>query len=93
MRETLEKEYERLVEEESNYPKGTVMLEETERVNILNRLKETKDSLVQELCKFPVSTHVRSVKIQNKKIEIEQKLEDVDYALRIFERRRVFLKK
>jgi hypothetical protein len=82
-----------LLDEESKYPKGTVKLEEAERVSILNRLKEIKENLLEELCKFPVSSHVRSIKIRNKKMEVEHKLEEVDYALRIFELRRVFLKK
>ncbi len=79
--------------EESKYPKGTIKLEESERVSILNRLKEIKENLLEELNKFPVSTHVRSIKIQKKKMEVEHRLEEVDYALRIFELRRVFLKK
>ena len=82
-----------MLEEEKNYPKGTIKLEEPERVRILNRLIDMKEYLIKEISRFPVSTHLRSIKIKNKKLEIEQRLEEVDYALRIFEKKRVFLKK
>jgi hypothetical protein len=40
---------------------------------------------------FPVSVHLRSIKIQNYKRIIESKLEDIDYAIKIFSLNKVFL--
>lgn len=80
------------MQEEQGYPQGTTKILEIERVNILNKLYKTKDELMNDLAKFPVSSHVRSVKIQNKKSTIEGKLEQIDYAIRIFERNKVFVK-
>lgn len=79
--------------EEKNYPYGTTKLLEVERVNILNKLYATKEELLTEIAKFPVSTHVRSIKIQKKKAIVENKLEEIDYAIRMFERNKVFIRK
>lgn len=92
IRQIIEQEYERLLQEERGYPQGTTKILEIERVNILDKLYKTKDELLNDLVKFPVSSHVRSVKIQNKKSTIEGKLEQIDYAIRIFERNKVFVK-
>jgi hypothetical protein len=79
--------------EEQGYPQGTTKILEQERINILNKLYKTREELINELSKFPVSSHVRSVKIKNKKASVEGKLEEVEYAIRIFERNKVFVKK
>ncbi len=81
------------MKEEQGYPQGTTRLLELERVNILNKLYSTRENLTSELSKFPVSSHVRSVKIQNQKAAIENKLEEVDFSIRTFERNIVYLKK
>jgi hypothetical protein len=62
-------------------------------VNILNKLYVKRENLLIEINKFPVSAHVRSIKIQKLKREVENKLEELDYAIRTFERNKVFLKK
>ncbi len=82
-----------MIEEEKTYPPGTVKLFELERVNILNKLYLSKESLLDELSKFPVTSHVRSIKIQKQKAIVENKLEELDCSIRIFERNKVFLKK
>ena len=46
-----------------------------------------------EISKFPVSSHLRSIKITNQKREIESKLKEVENAIKTFEKSRVFLKK
>ncbi len=93
VRQTIEKEYERLIKEEKNYPPGTIKLFELERVNILNKLIDSRNALLEELAKYPVSSHVRSIKIQNSKASCEHKLEEVENAIKTFERNKVFLKK
>ena len=93
MRETIEKEYERVLEEEKSFPLGTVKLTEIERINILNKLNEKKLLLIEEIAKFPISTHVRSVKIQKNKLTVENKLNELENLIKMFQRNKVFLNK
>ena len=92
VREFIEKEYERLVEEEKNYPKGTFKIWEGDRILILENLKIIKEELTNELRLFPVDYYLRSVGIRNKRAEIEKRLDDIDFAIKIFELNDVFLK-
>ena len=66
---------------------------ELERVNILNKLYLSKEGLLDELSKFPITSHVRSIKIQKQKAIVENKIEEVEFSIRTFERNKVFLKK
>ena len=92
VREFIEREYERLVEEEKNYPKGTFKIWEGDRILILENLKIIKEELINELRLFPVDYYLRSVGIRNKRAEIEKRLDDIDFAIKIFELNNVFLK-
>ena len=92
VREFIEREYERLVEEEKNYPKGTFKIWEGDRILILENLKIIKEELTNELRLFPVDYYLRSVGIRNKRAEIEKRLDDIDFAIKIFELNNVFLK-
>ena len=92
VREFIEREYERLVEEEKNYPKGTFKIWEGDRILILENLKIIKEELINELRLFPVDYYLRSVGIRNKRAEIEKRLDDIDFAIKIFELNDVFLK-
>lgn len=60
---------------------------------MLSKLKEEKENLLDELRRLPVSSHFRSIKIQNHKRQLESNLEEIEYVLRIIERTSVFLKK
>lgn len=91
IRHFIEKEYERLIEEENNYPKGTFRLWEKDRIGILNNLYAIKKDLMNQLCAFPVNYYLRSVKITLARAKVEQKLNEVDFAIKIFEMTNVFL--
>ena len=93
MREKIEKEYERLVKEEKTYPKNSFKLEEEDRVTILGKLYETQKHLIKILKQFPVSINVSSFSLQNKKSIIDRKIAEVDKIVKIFEMKKVFLKK
>ena len=92
VREFIEREYERLVEEEKNYPKGTFKIWEGDRILILENLKIIKEELINELRLFPVDYYLRSVGIRNKRSQLEKRLDDIDFAIKIFELNDVFLK-
>ena len=92
IRDFIEKEYERLVEEEKGYPKGTFKVWEGDRIAILHNLNIVKEDLTNQLMKFPVDYYLRSCKIKNARAAVEKRLNEIDYAIRIFQLTDVFLK-
>ena len=92
IRTMIEKEYERLVEEEKGYPKGTFKVFEGDRILILENLKILREKLIDELNLFPVDYFLRAVGIRNRRAEIERKLDEIEYAIKIFGLHDVFLK-
>ena len=46
----------------------------------------------EELKKFPVDYFLRSIGIRNRRREIESRLDEIDYAIRLFQISDVFLK-
>jgi hypothetical protein len=92
VRQKIEKEYERLLEEEKLYPKGTVLITEEDRVSVLGKLLRSRKEIEEVLSKFPVSSHLHSSKLQKQKSIVERKLEQLDSVIRIFERNKVFLR-
>lgn len=47
---------------------------------------------MKKLCLFPVDYYLRSIGIKQAKGNIEKRLDEIDYAIRIFEMAHVFLK-
>ena len=92
IRQFIEREYERLVEEEKGYPKGTFKVFEGDRILILENLKILREKLIDELNLFPVDYFLRAVGIRNRRAEIERKLDEIEYAIKIFGLHDVFLK-
>ena len=92
IRQFIEKEYERLVEEEKHYPKGTFKVFEGERLLILQNLKILREQLIDQLRLFPIDYYLRAVGIINKRAEIEKRIEEIEYAIKIFQLSDVFLK-
>ena len=92
IRTMIEKEYERLVEEEKGYPPGTFKIYEVDRVLILTNLFLIREELLDKLRHFPVDYFLRSVGIKNRRRETEKKLDEIDYAIKIFQLRDVFLR-
>ena len=91
----MEREYERQEKirkkEEMKYPKGTRLLSEDERVKTLNSLIKSQQELNLILQKMPITN--RSVGIQKKKEELIKKLDEIDKAIEMFSKKRVFVKK
>ena len=92
IRNFIEREYERLVDEEQGYPPGTFKVWEEDRIVILTNLFLIREELLEKLRHFPVDYFLRSIGIRNKRREIEKKLDEIDYAIRIFQLTDVYLK-
>jgi len=92
IRNFIEREYERLVDEEQGYPPGTFKVWEEDRIIILTNLFLIREELLDKLRHFPVDFFLRSIGIRNKRRETEKKLDEVDYAIRIFQLTDVYLK-
>ena len=92
IREFIEREYERLVEEEKGYPPGTFKLWEEDRILILTNLYLIREELLDKLRKFPVNYYLRSIGINNRRRETEKRIDELDYAIKVFEAGDVYLK-
>lgn len=46
---------------------------------------------MSQLCAFPINYYLRSLKITQARAKVEKKLDEVEFALRIFEMTNVFL--
>lgn len=79
--------------EEKNYPPGCIQIFEEDRIKLLEVMYEKKKELINQIQLFPVSTHVRSIKIRNEKAATEKKLEELENVIRCFEKKKVYLKK
>ena len=90
LEEIKRKEYEKILEEESNYPPGTKLLSENERINTLNNLIEIKKGIINILEKMPITKRTQS--FQEKKEELEKKLEQIEKEIEIFSKKKVFIK-
>lgn len=71
-------------------PPGHTMMPESERLETLNNLKQSQEQLVKELVLLPVRADTLS--IQKRRVELEQKLSQMDEALKIFSRPKVFVR-
>ena len=75
-----------MVEKQKGYPPGTFKEWEEGRI-----LKFTNLFLIkEELKKFPVDYFLRSNGIRNRRREIESRLDEIDYAIRLFQKSDVF---
>ena len=77
--------------EEMKYPKGTRLLSEEERVETLNSLIKAQQEMTQILEKMPITN--RTLSIQKRKEEFMKKLTELDKAIEMFSKKRVFVKK
>ena len=92
IRNFIEREYERLVDEEKGYPPGTFKIWEEDRILILTNLFLIREELLDILRHFPVDYFLRSIGIRNRRRETEKRLDEIDYAIRIFQLTEVYLK-
>jgi hypothetical protein len=86
----LKKEELKRQEEASNYPKGTKLLSEEERISTLNGLLENKKEITNQLEKMPITTRTNSIRIR--KEELLNKLEEIEKAIEMFSKKQVFVK-
>lgn len=77
--------------EEMKYPKGTRLLSEEERVETLNSLIKAQQEMTTLLEKMPITN--RTLSIQRRKEEFMKKLTEIDKAIDMFSKKRVFVKK
>ncbi|XP_053935109.1 enkurin domain-containing protein 1 [Cuculus canorus] len=71
-------------------PPGHTMMPEDQRLETLSNLKQSQEQLVKDLVMLPVRTDTLSM--QKRRIELERKLSQIEEALKIFSRPKVFIK-
>ncbi|XP_044516516.1 enkurin domain-containing protein 1-like [Gracilinanus agilis] len=71
-------------------PPGHTMMPESQRLDTLNSLLQSQQELLRELVLLPSGAD--SLRAQNHKAELEKKLSQVEEALKIFSRSKVFVK-
>lgn len=85
-----DKEYQKHLEEEKKHPPGTKLLSEEERLSTLDSLKESKNNIMNLLEKMPMS--MRTLALQNRKTELENKINEIEEAIKQFSRKNVYIK-
>ncbi|XP_069073663.1 enkurin domain-containing protein 1 [Pleurodeles waltl] len=71
-------------------PQGHTMMPEEERLETLNNLKQTQAQLLKQLVTLPVRADTLS--IQNRRTELDKKLSEIEEALKVFSRPKVFIR-
>ena len=84
------KEIEQLKKETSKYPKGTRLLSEEERLFTLEKLIKSKNDIIQIIEKLPITCDSQAFRI--KKEELFKKLDEIESAIEIFSKKKVFVK-
>eukprot|EP00079_Xenopus_tropicalis_P015612 XP_004913560.1 PREDICTED: enkurin domain-containing protein 1 [Xenopus tropicalis] len=72
-------------------PPGHTLMPEAEKHETLNNLKQNQEKLVKELQMLPLGSDTLS--IQKRRTELEKKMVEVEEAIKIFSRTKVFIKK
>ncbi|XP_009958999.1 PREDICTED: enkurin domain-containing protein 1 [Leptosomus discolor] len=73
-----------------NTPPGHTMMPEAQRLETLGNLKQSQELLVRDLVMLPVRADTLSV--QKRRVELEGKLSQIEEAIKIFSRPKVFIK-
>ncbi|XP_077165593.1 enkurin domain-containing protein 1 [Paroedura picta] len=71
-------------------PPGHSLMPESQRVETLNNLKQSQEQLLKDLLLLPVRADTLNLK--NRRAGLEKKLSQVEEALKIFSRPKVFIK-
>ncbi|KFR09920.1 Enkurin domain-containing protein 1, partial [Opisthocomus hoazin] len=71
-------------------PPGHAMMPEGQRLETLGNLKQTQEELVKDLVMLPMRADTLSV--QRRRVELERKLSQMEEAIKIFSRPKVFIK-
>ncbi|KAJ3065684.1 Enkurin domain-containing protein 1 [Podochytrium sp. JEL0797] len=70
-------------------PKGMKLLPDEERLETLGFLEDTRVKLLNELSHFALV--VESAKLKNKRAMLENKLTEIEEAIGVFSRRKVYV--
>lgn len=81
IRVCIEKEYESLVIDKNNLPKGIEIIDNNEKSDLLFKLNKEKSNLLQKLQLLPVSVEVSSYGMRLLKINLDRKLKEIDNAI------------
>ncbi|NXK78049.1 ENKD1 protein, partial [Amazona guildingii] len=73
-----------------NMPPGHTMMPEDQRLETLSNLKQSQEQLVKDLVMLPVRADTLSM--QKRRVELERKLSQIEEAIKIFSRPKVFIK-
>ncbi|NXE39532.1 ENKD1 protein, partial [Ptilorrhoa leucosticta] len=71
-------------------PPGHTMMPESQRLETLGNLKQSQEQLIKDLVLLPMRGD--SLKMQKRRIELERKLSQIEEAIKIFSRPKVFIK-
>ncbi|XP_010002673.1 PREDICTED: enkurin domain-containing protein 1 [Chaetura pelagica] len=71
-------------------PPGHALMPENQRLETLGNLKQSQEQLVKDLVMLPVRTDTLSM--QKRRVELERKLSQIEEAIKIFSRPKVFVK-
>ncbi|XP_075037759.1 enkurin domain-containing protein 1 [Mixophyes fleayi] len=71
-------------------PPGHTLMPEHDRQQTLQNIQQTQSQLVKDLLMLPVRADTLS--IQNRRTELEKKLSEIEEAIKIFSRPKVFIK-
>ncbi|XP_067857467.1 enkurin domain-containing protein 1 [Heptranchias perlo] len=71
-------------------PPGHTRMPENERLDTLNSLQQTQQQLTKQLLMFPVQ--VDTIGMRNRRTDLEKKLAEIEEAIKIFSRPKVFIK-
>ncbi|KFZ62196.1 Enkurin domain-containing protein 1, partial [Podiceps cristatus] len=71
-------------------PSGHAMMPEGQRLETLSDLKRSQEQLIKDLVMLPVCTDTLSM--QKRRVELERKLSQIEEAIKIFSRPKVFIK-
>ena len=90
MKAKLMKDIEKKKEEEKNYPKGTRLLSDEERIFTLNKLIESKKELENLVTKLPII--LDSIGAKNRQNKLFKELDEIEQAIITFSKNKVFVK-
>ncbi|NXP86833.1 ENKD1 protein, partial [Passerina amoena] len=71
-------------------PPGHTLMPEGQRLETLTSLKQSQEQLVKDLVLLPMRGD--SLRMQKRRVELERKLSQIDEAIKIFSRPKVFIK-
>ncbi|NXU90699.1 ENKD1 protein, partial [Xiphorhynchus elegans] len=71
-------------------PPGHTMMPENQRLETLSNLKQSQEELMKDLVLLPMRAD--SLRMQNRRVELERKLSQIEEAIKIFSRPKVFIK-